>query len=217
MSDRKDGQSKLERGIRTDLIIALCALMISSVAACASWWQARLLVGQTEVLQEQLGAQVWPYVSDSEGINGNTVKIQLRNDGLGPAIMRSFSISVDGKDQSSYIGVMHALLGPNLIKRSPVGDTMEISIDSGSPGMVIRPGENGLGFSVKSKHFATQLLTASRRMGFKLCYCAIIPGKCWLLSSATRMGNPIEQTSCPEVANDLMHTNAVAELTNHNF
>src|ERR1700761_6970879 len=149
MREPKDDTKKLARGIRTDLVIALCALLISSVAACASWWQARLLVGQTEVLQEQLGAQVWPYVSDSEGIDNDTVRIQLRNDGLGPAIMRSFSILVDGKPQTSYIGVLHAMLGDHLVKRSPAGDAIQISIDSGSPGMVIRPGETGLGFKVK--------------------------------------------------------------------
>ena len=200
-----------------DLVIALCALLISSVAAAASFWQARLLVAQTQILQEQLGAQVWPYVSDTEGIQGNTVKILLKNDGLGPAIVRSFSISVDRVQESSYIGVLHALLGEHLIKRSPPGDRMEISIDSGSPGMVMRPGENGLGFTIKSKHFATPLLTASRRMGFKVCYCAIIPGKCWLLTSGEASGTPKEQSSCPIIASDLMHANAVEELTDHTY
>ena len=97
--------------MRLDLAIAVCALLISTLAAGASWWQARVLQAQTKVLQAQLGAQVWPYVSVSEGLDKNTVLVTLSNDGLGPAILRSFSATVDGVEQSSFIGILHAMLG----------------------------------------------------------------------------------------------------------
>ncbi|HEY1429451.1 MAG TPA: hypothetical protein VGF18_07750, partial [Candidatus Tumulicola sp.] len=151
-----------------DLLIALLALLISSVAAAASWWQARLLVAQTQVLQEQLGAQVWPYVSNEVGVAGNTVKILIRNVGLGPAIIESFSVAVDGTSQPTYTAILHALLGENLVARSPAGDKIAITMDSGSPGMIMRASEdattaNTLGFTVTSKHFSVPLLRASQR------------------------------------------------------
>jgi hypothetical protein len=34
--------------------------------------------------EEQLGAQVWPYVSITEGISGDALNIAIANDGLGP-------------------------------------------------------------------------------------------------------------------------------------
>jgi hypothetical protein len=81
MAERSDTVSKVERGIRLDFAIAVCAPLISSLAAGASWWQARVLQGQTQVLQEQLGAQVWPYVSLTESIRLDAAQI-ARPDGL---------------------------------------------------------------------------------------------------------------------------------------
>src|SRR5579863_7489960 len=81
--------ARVERGIRLDLVIALCALLISTLAAGASFWQAR-------VLQEQLGAQIWPYVGISEDFTGDSAEIGIANDGLGPAILRSATAAVDG-------------------------------------------------------------------------------------------------------------------------
>jgi|HubBroStandDraft_5_1064220.scaffolds.fasta_scaffold150507_1 hypothetical protein len=217
MSDRNDSTSKILRGIRVDLVIAICALLISSVAACASWWQARLLVAQTQVLQEQLGAQVWPYVSNTVGIKGNTVSFDIRNDGLGPAIMQSFSISVDGVSEPGYIAILHGLLGQHLVARSPKGDAIQISMDSGSFGTVMRPAQDILGFAITSRHFSTALLRASKRMSFKMCYCSIIPGKCWLSVESSKVGAPQPRSSCPEDQHDLLHTSAVDELTTRDF
>ncbi len=208
--------SKVERGVRLDLGIAVCALLISTLAASASWWQARVLQAQTQVLQQQLGAQVWPYVSVTEGTNNNTMRVTLSNDGLGPAILHSFTATVDGVQQSSYIGILHAMLGPHLIARSPHGDRFAFSIDSASPGGVVRPGDNSLGFSLTSKRFAPQFLASYRRLNFRACYCAIIPGKCWLFDSA-RTGEPQALQSCPENVNDLLHASALSEISNRNF
>ncbi len=46
---------------------------------------------QTKVLEEQLGAQVWPYVGVTESVNGDTITIGVSNDGLGPAVFRPYA------------------------------------------------------------------------------------------------------------------------------
>ena len=205
-----------ERGLRVDLIIALCALLISTIAASASWWQARVMQTQTEVLQEQLGAQVWPYVSITEGLTGDTARITISNDGLGPAILRSLAVFVDGVPRSSFTAMMHAILGPDIVKRTPHGQKIGFTIDSGSVGSVMRPGNDSLGFSLTSKRFAPALLQANRRVAFRICYCAIVPGKCWLLVTGVR-SEPRSQASCPEIAGDLLHAPALNEILNRDF
>lgn len=216
MANEEDSVSRVVRGVRLDLAIAVCALLISTLAAGASWWQARVLQAQTRVLQEQLGAQVWPYVSVTEGINGDTVAIDVSNEGLGPAVMRSFSAVVDGVPRSGFIEILHALLGPNIVARKPHGEKMAFTIDTGGVGVVIRPGDKGLGFSLTSKHFAQQLLAGYRRTNFRVCYCAIIPGKCWLNDSAVTR-EPVTVSACPEIPNDLLHARAAAEVMERNF
>jgi hypothetical protein len=216
MRSEDEAVSKVARGIRLDLGIAVCALLISTLAAGASWWQARVLQAQTQVLQQQLGAQVWPYVSVTGGTNNDTISVTIDNDGLGPAILRSFTATVDGVQQSSYLGLLHAVLGPHLIARSPHGDRFRFTIDSGSPGTVVRPGDNKLGFSLTSKRFAPQFLASYRRLSFRICYCAIIPGKCWLFDSR-KTGGPQSLQSCPEIAKDLLHAPVLSEISARNF
>ena len=171
---------------------------------------------QTEVLQEQLGAQVWPYVSLTEGLSGDTARIGISNDGLGPAILRSLSVAVDGVQRSSYTAMLHAVLGPDMVKRSPRGARLGFTIDNGVVGSVMRPGDDSLGFSLTSKRFAPALLQAYRRITFRVCYCAIIPGKCWLVESGAR-SEPRPQKSCPEIAGDLLHAATLNEILNRNF
>ncbi len=208
--------TKVERGIRLDLTIAVCALLISTLAAGASWWQARVLTAQTKVLQEQLGAQVWPFVSVSEGLNGNTAQISVTNDGLGPAIIRSVSAKVDGIPQTSFIGILHAILGLNLIARTPQGQRISIAIDDASPGAVSRPGQTAIQYALTSNRFALAFLQGSRRLSFSICYCAIIPGKCWLSDSPPKR-DPQPVAVCPEVPHDLLHASAIDEVLDRKY
>jgi hypothetical protein len=210
-----DSVSRIVRGVRLDLTIAVCALLISTLAAGASWWQARVLQTQTLVLQEQLGAQVWPYVSVTEGINRDTVQITIANDGLGPAILRSLSAFVDGKPQPSFIALLHSVLGEHIVARTPHGQKLGFTLNSAQTGSVIRPGDRSLGFSFTSERFAKTFLQAYRRLTFRICYCAIVPGKCWRSDSGT--SEPARVASCPEIPHDLLHSAAIDEIMKRDF
>jgi hypothetical protein len=214
--DESKSIAKLASGMRFDLIIAVCALLISSFAAAASWWQARIVLTQTEVLQSQLGAQVWPYVSFSEGINNDTVRITLTNDGLGPAVLRNASATVDGVARHSFVEVMHAILGPHVAARAPHGEKISLSLNDAAPGAVLRAGETLTVFGLSSKRFAAPFAAAADRLSFHLCYCAIIPGRCWVYSSEVAR-DPAPTQACPEVPGDLLHSNSMEALTKRDF
>ena len=216
MARKDDRVSKIARGVRFDLVIAICALAISTFAAGASWWQARVLQTQTRVLQDQLGAQVWPYVSVTEGFRNDRARISLTNDGLGPAILLSAKATVDGVAKSNFIDILHAILGSNLVARSAKGERMGLSIDSAEPGSVIRPGNDSLTFSFTSKQFATAFVKGLDRLDIQVCYCAILPGKCWLADSRSALG-PVPASSCPPISGDLLHAPALEEVLNRHF
>src|SRR5579864_7614293 len=86
-----------EKRFRFDLFIALCALLISSVAAAASVYQTRVIGEQTSIISRQLSASTWPYLSFVSSYSRKYVELDLRNDGLGPAIIRAVTITTDGK------------------------------------------------------------------------------------------------------------------------
>lgn len=215
MRKEDENLSSTVRGLRFDLVIAVCALLISTLATGASWWQARVVQAQTQVLQEQLGAQVWPYVSVTEGINGDTAQVAIANNGLGPAVLRSASATVNGVPKSNFIDIMHAILGPNLVARTSHGERLSISLDSGTPGSVLRAGETIVAFSITSKRYARPFLHAYGRLRSRVCYCAIIPGKCWLNDSAANDPRPVPV--CREVPSDLLHAAVVNEVLDRKF
>lgn len=137
MAKDDDNLRNTVRGLRFDLVIAICALLISTLAAGAAWWQARVVAAQTRVLQEQLGAQVWPYVNTSAGFTVDTVQVDITNDGLGPAILRSVVASINGVSEPNFTAIMGALLGPNLLARKPHGEKFGFGMDTAGPGGVL--------------------------------------------------------------------------------
>jgi hypothetical protein len=190
----------LARGIRLDLVIAVCALVISSLATAASWWQTR-------IIRDQLSAQVWPYVSISTTLDGDTAdyRVSVSNDGLGPAVIRSAAVTVDGKPMPSLISVMHEILGRNIVRRSKREDRLAISSSVPNYGSVLRVGEPYVMFDLRSRRFAKPLARGfDNRVNFRLCYCAIIPGACWTEDSESH-SDPQPTSACAENPADLLH------------
>jgi hypothetical protein len=203
----------IERSIRLDLLIAVCALLISSLAMAASWLQSRETARQTQVLEEQLGAQVWPYVGVSLGLDetGDAASVTVENDGLGPAVLYSLSATVDGKPEATFVEVLHAILGPHLVLRKPRGERMGLDLNNEAVGGVLRPGDANVLFKFTSKRFARPLVYAFRRLSVHICYCAIIPGKCW--ENDTTGGAPPEPVAtCPVVPGDMLHSFTIPDV-----
>ncbi len=200
----------LERGIRMDLLIAVCALLISSLAMAATWLQSRETARQTQVLEEQLSAQVWPYVGVTEKIDGDTARFSLENDGLGPAVLRSLTLAVDGKPKSNFIDLTHTILGFKLRERVPRGEGMGFDVNNGEPGSVIRPGDSTELFALTSKTFAPPLLYAYKRIDIVTCYCAIVPGTCWRKDTSTNDA-PQRIAACPQIPGDVLHSSVLPD------
>ncbi len=184
-----DETRELRRGIRIDLVIAICALLVSSLATAASWWQSR-------VVAEQLSAQVWPYVSFSVTFNDELFAVSVSNDGLGPAVLRTAGLSVDDKPQASFVDALHAMLGTHLIQRAKrAGDRhLAATYNSGGPGSVLRAGASITVFSLRSKSWAPKLYREWPRLKMRACYCSI-EGACWIKDGQAEDPRPVR--TCP--------------------
>jgi hypothetical protein len=81
----------LSRGERVDRMLSLAAGVAAITAVAVSLYQAALA-------REQLRASAWPYLAQSNSFSGGQPYLRtVRNDGLGPARVRSFSVLVDGR------------------------------------------------------------------------------------------------------------------------
>jgi hypothetical protein len=181
-----DESTELRRGIRLDLIIAVCALLISSLATAASWWQSR-------VVAEQLSSQVWPYLTVSTTIDPSYVQIDIINDGLGPAIVRSVVLTIDGKP---YPDPTHAVKALIVKRLGPIGAQMSDI----APASVIRAGGDVRLVRVNAAWFVPVFAQNARRIDLRLCYCSLL-GKCWRTSSQAN-GDPQPVQFCPDPGAD---------------
>lgn len=187
-----------ERRLRLDFAIALFALLISSVAAFAT-------VYQTHVIARQFSATVWPYVSFDKNYAPWQVQLVVRNDGLGPAIIRSVKLTFDGKAEPSLEGILAevARRDPQMTAdaRAALRSGVKLRIATSTPtaGMVVPANGQHTVFEVDGAVLVRDLKPSLERIGLSLCYCSLT-GNCWLQSLGDRTGEPAAVSSCTKPA-----------------
>jgi hypothetical protein len=186
-----DETDTLRRGIRADLVIAVCALLVSGLATAASLWQSH-------VVAQQLGAQVWPYLSFNENYDSRSLELTVENDGLGPAVMRSVVASFDGRSQADVVALLRSIVGPHA-KRP--GGRLSITMTSSAPGSVLRPGVSVTVVALRGDTLPAGAVARLKRLALSACYCSI-EGDCWTVDSTH--SDPTRAANCPQVAHNLM-------------
>lgn len=175
-----DPLESASKRVRADLIIAVCALLISTLATAASWWQSR-------VVATQLSSQVWPYVSIASTIGPDGLEIDVANDGLGPAIVRSVVLSVDAKPYADLSSAVRALGGASAPRPQGTFASLE-------PGSVLRAGATLTFIKIRNLALVRLLASHTQRVDLRLCYCSIL-GDCW--TRAAKHPDPQRVASCP--------------------
>jgi hypothetical protein len=164
---------------------AVIAALVGLLALCLS--------GYTAYLQrQQVRAQVWPYLEP--GMSSAKRKVMLFNKGVGPAIIRSVKIAVDGKPQRNW-NTVFAALGLKYEHHIPYSTINGVVITANDhiDQLVFPTAED---FDL----FAHEV----KRVDLKLCYCSSLD-ECWTYedTSATLVGHthqPVAQ--CPARGND---------------
>jgi len=184
--------------LRIDLLIAICALLISALTAAASLYQTR-------VIANQLSSSVWPYlgISVSRDIETGHLSLSIENDGLGPAIVRTVVLTYDGKpvhDLDSFFK-----LSLRTIKHAHFAMTT-----SGlSPGQVIRPGQSDNFIDVTSPVVAPLIAKAFGHARLTVCYCSLLE-ECWSINSDSLTEYPVKMARCGRPGPDEFQIGQVA-------
>jgi hypothetical protein len=194
-----------ERAFRLDFFVAIAALLFSAVTAAA-------LIYQTHVVSEQYAATIWPYLSmnSTYGFHGET--FELANDGVGPALIRSAQLSVDGKHAQSWYGytlvlahdpklrvLFQRLQTQYLAGKKP---SAQIAMASLGPGDTLRAGESERLFSL-SENALPMTVVLKHQVTIDVCYCSL-NGSCWMLHGIADRGN-----NPPEAVNRCTSTAAI--------
>jgi hypothetical protein len=156
--------------LRFDTVVAACALLISSITAGA-------MVYQTRVLQDQFSATVWPYLSVDAEVEPTALAVRVVNQGVGPALIRSAQVSIDGKPIPGWDGDFFTTLFGSLPGRKPMIKVRDASMDSST---AIRAGDQFSLLAVRVADGKVLANAAKHRFALDLCYSSI-NGKYWTL------------------------------------
>lgn len=148
--------------------LAVCALAVSGY--------------QAYLAREQQRMSAWPYLSVANTGENGFGKV-VRNAGLGPALVRSFVVTVDGQPQHTWGGVARAVLRDDsaawAVRRAGVDSGPVVSSTLGR-GVVLLPGSTLELVHVEPGHLALTMHDAlnDARVGMRVCYCSLY-GDCW--------------------------------------
>jgi hypothetical protein len=185
-----------QRAFRLDFFIAIGALLTSALTALT-------LVYQTHVIGAQYAATVWPYLSVTATYGLRGEKFEIGNDGLGPALIESAQLSVDGRPVSGWPSYLRALAKEPGIRRIFRGKAVTVSMGSITGSTTIRAGDSKsvLAISVPVNIPTAELV--AHTVAIDLCYCSL-NGTCWILHAqpgAESSEHPAQTSTCTRGAN----------------
>jgi hypothetical protein len=150
------------RMIRWDAVAAIIAALIGLLALCVSGYTAY-------IQRQQVRAQVWPYLEAGNFDPQQT--IEMLNKGVGPALVRSVQVRVDGKSQRDWSSVLETLGLPS--------HGYQVSTFNGT---VLSAGEQKPWIMVKDHAVYERFKNVYKtRVGVEVCFCSTL-GDCWLYS-----------------------------------
>lgn len=161
---------------RPEAIIGLCAVVVSVIAVFVSAYEAL-------IQRDWQRAAVWPYVqlgrsfyyTDADVPRDQrkwTLTLNAENAGVGPAQVRDFKVTVDGKPQHTWRQAMQTLMGTQ--------DDIQYG-ESTINGQIIPAGHSVQMFQYVNQPNAQKIYDEMGRMNFSACFCSVFD-ECWWTS-----------------------------------
>jgi hypothetical protein len=145
-------------------ILSGAAMFVALVSLGLAAYEARMT-------REHDMLSVWPYVSVFNTGSGGAYTFNARNVGIGPALVQSFQVRVDGQPKRTWGEVV----------RSLVGQDASIIYSSFGHGTVLLPGANVELVKLEAGDVAAAVhLAVQKRMTARVCYCSLYR-ECWVL------------------------------------
>ncbi|HET7930599.1 MAG TPA: hypothetical protein VFL63_04315, partial [Rhodanobacteraceae bacterium] len=154
---------------------AIIASFVGLLALIVAGYTAYIQRYTAQIQTRQVQAQVWPYLII--GINGLTQALFVDNKGVGPAIVRSVQVRVDGKPQRDWNQVLTSL---GMLKH----DFVQSAVNQN----VLSPGEELQAIRFPDKERWKQFHdAATNRLAVDVCYCSTLD-ECWISSNGNVIG-----------------------------
>ena len=182
---------------------SIAAIVIGACALFVAWDQA-------QIMRKQQHASVIPAVSIASGFSSEpdafVMTVTLGNDGIGPAVIESAELYVDGEPVKDWPDLRDRLLPPAL--HSVYSSNLDSAIGmlaAGEKSDAItiywpRTEETSAAFeALKARVFSNQ----SAGTYFSVCYCSVFD-KCWIVGPERNTARPAEVKKCSNAGDDVV-------------
>ncbi|MEM6538046.1 MAG: hypothetical protein AAF668_09995 [Pseudomonadota bacterium] len=181
---------------------SIVAMIVGLSALFVAWDQA-------QIMRKQQHASVIPIVNVDGGFtvrpDANIMRLGIQNDGIGPALVASASLLVDGKEIEDWGDFVDRFLPPTLSS----GYTTSFDTSIG----VLAPGESTASIDVfwprnetidaAFRDFQTQVFkSVGDQTNFVVCYCSVFD-RCWR-TNGVGASKPIEVDHCDDEGDDVI-------------
>ena len=181
-----------------EFAVAIAALITS----VTSIW---LSLRQGDDMARLVQAQSWPYLeylSSNTGNAGPAIDIGVRNAGVGPAKVKSFSVVYDGTAVPGWVALIRACCVPDGKKIETTQDLLTLTddkmISSKLIDRVLRPTDEVILLHLPKTEANALLWKKLDQARFKLdihaCYCSVFD-ECWITDLRSTTAKSV--ASCP--------------------
>lgn len=159
-------------------------LLASALAVFVSMVSLFLAYSSNRTQERMLAAASWPYLSyvrgNSDGVGGETVFLEIRNAGSGPAVLHWVVVRGEG----------HALIdGPGVLRWAAPAENGLPSWSLSTTGLPLPPGEGTRFFRYARDQGRPEAWAAVERARWQIvvegCYCSIIDD-CWRFGESSQ-------------------------------
>jgi len=146
-----------------ETFIAVAALIVSLSAVVVGIYEAALQ-------RKHDRAEVWPHLEITTFVMPNGAMLSVENTGIGPAIVRSVVVTLDGKPTHNWNEVLTGLLGhpPAPFSNSTIAES------------AVRPGVKTTLVGIPLEDRPPDFLKAVARVGISICYSSVFE-EYWML------------------------------------
>ena len=168
-------------------IASFVAVSLSVLALATSAYQSKLMRDQTQLMQAESRASVWPSVAigenDTHTPTEDMFTWRVDNNGVGPAKIESVQVSLDGKPYRNWKDVSAALVPdhPFHAQQSSIHDTvLPASINRETTVELVK---------LTDPILARAFHDAQPRFQIAICYCSVYDD-CWIANVQQRVSQP---------------------------
>ncbi|RRB07363.1 hypothetical protein [Larkinella rosea] len=176
-----------KKTLNIELLLGLSATFLSVAALIVS-------IFQTRIAREQQHATVWPYVQLTSDHLDNNLILLLKNNGIGPALIKKVEFGYRGKSDASHINLLNEIENAQASQDS-VRKAGRFWNDI-RPGDVVKAGDEIELYKVLKNNYLANFMSdviADSTFRFRITYSDVY-GNCWLLDH----GKVTQLNDCPD-------------------